>query len=266
MRFCYPLQSELLSRPLSRRKCRGSSEDDGDDDIVFPYPVTRDRGHAQHLDLSHEPKPYMYGHVGGSTHDAAVMAPRSSPSHSRASDGRPDSATALIGPSSGFASMALATGAGGLLSSVPGAQSRGGEVGRQASHSSTGHLPPGAAAPATYLGSSSGSGSTPGSSRYPPQAVNPPSSILSSFPVEKVDSSNSFAKAPLVVSEGGGQSARAEKKSAPDPPLPEGDIIIHMDGGLLAVPDHGLLASGSGSKTPAQPEVSNSDAPPAYVA
>ncbi|KAI9466086.1 hypothetical protein BJY52DRAFT_320693 [Lactarius psammicola] len=159
--------------------------------------------------------------------------------------------------------MTMATGAGGLLSSVPGAQSKGGEVGRQASHSSIGHLPPGAAAPATYLGSSGGLGPAPGSSRYPLQAINPPSS---SFPVEKVDSSNSSVKAPLVVFEGGRQPAQAEKKSALDPPLPEGDIIVHMDGGRLPVPDHGLLASGSGSKTSAQPEISNSDAPPAYVA
>ncbi|KAH9059987.1 hypothetical protein EDB87DRAFT_650994 [Lactarius vividus] len=248
-------------------KCCGSSEGDGDDDIVFPYPVTRDRDHAQHLDLSHEPKPYVYGLVGGSTHGAAVMAPRSSPSLSRASDGRPDSATALIGPSSGFASMAMATGAsaGSLLSSAPGAPSKGGEVGRQTSHGSISQLPPGAAAPSTYLGSSNGSGPPPGPSRYPLQVVNPPS-IRSSFPVEMVGASNSSVKVPLVVSEGGGQSARAEKKSASGPSLPEGDVIVHTDGGRLPVPGHELLTSGSGSKTPAQPEVSNSDSPPAYVA
>lgn len=246
------------------RKCCGPSEGDGDDDIVFPYPVTRDRDHAQDLDLSHEPKPYVYGLVGGSTRGAAMMAPQSSPSDSRASDGRPDSATALIGPSSGFTSMAMAT--GGLLSSAPSASSKGGEVGRQTSHGSiSSQLPPGAAAPSTYLGSSSGSGPPPGPSRYPLQAVNPPS-IRSSFPVEMVGSSNSSAKAPLVVSDGGGQSARAEKKSASGPSLPEGDVIVHTDGGRLPVPGHGLLASGSGSKTPAQPEVSNSDSPPAYVA
>ncbi|KAH9180432.1 hypothetical protein EDB89DRAFT_1919100 [Lactarius sanguifluus] len=249
------------------RKCCGSSEGDDDDDIVFPYPVTRDRDHTQDLDLSHEPKPYVYGLVGGSTRGAAVMAPQSSPSDSRASDGRPDSATALIGPSSGFASMAMATGAsaGGLLSSAPSAPSKGGEVGRQTSHGSIIQLPPGAAAPSTYLGSSSWSGPPPGPGRYPLQVVNPPS-IRSSFPVEMVGSSNSSAKEPLVVSEGGGQSARAEKKSASGPSLPEGDVIVHTDGGRLPVPGHGLLASGSGSKTPAQPEVSSSDSPPAYVA
>jgi hypothetical protein len=254
-------QSEHLSRSLSRRKCRRSSEEE--DDIVFPYPVTRDRGHAQHLDLSHEPKPYVYGLVGHSSHDGAVMAPRSSFSHSRASDGRPDSATALIGEPSGLTSMAMATGAGGLLSSAPSAQSKG-EAGRQVSHSPISYLPPGAAAPSTYLDSSSGSGGPPpGSSRYPLQVVNPPSSIRSSFPAEMAEGSS--AKAPLVVSEGGGQSARAEKKSAP-PPSHEGGIVIHMDGGRLPVSDDGGMASGSGSKTLAQPEVSNSDAPPAYVA
>jgi hypothetical protein len=151
--------------------------------------------------------------------------------------------------------MAMATGAGALLSS--GDQSKG-EVGRQASHSSISPLPPGAAAPSTYLDSSSGSGGPPpGSSRYPLQVVNPPSSIRSSFPAEMVDGSSSSAKAPLSV--------RAEQKSAP-PPLHEGDIVIHMDGRRLPLSDHGGLASGSGSKTLAQPEVSHSDAPPAYEA
>ena len=232
---------------------------------MFPYPVTRDRGRAEHLDLSHEPKPYEYGLVGRSTHDGAVMAPRSSLSYSRASDGRPDSATSLIGAPSGFTSMALATGAGGLVSSAPSAQSRG-EVGRQPSHSSISHLPPGAAAPGTYLDSGSGSGDpTAGSSRYPLQVVGPPASIRSSFPAEMMDRSSGSAKAPLVVSEGGSQSARAEKKSALPPPN-EGDIVVHMDGGRLPVSDHGGLASGSGSKTLIQPGVSNADAPPAYVA
>jgi hypothetical protein len=156
-------------------------------------------------------------------------------------------------------------GAGGILSSNHGAPSKGGEVGRQTSHSSAGHLPPGAGAPATYLGSSSsGSGSIPGSGRYPLQVANPPS-IRSSFPAEMVDNSNSSVKGPLVVSEGGSHSARAEKKSTPAP-LPEDDIIIHTDFGRLPVPDHGLLASGSEAKNSAQPEVPNTDAPPAYVA
>lgn len=255
------LPSDHLSRSLSRRKCRKSSEDE-EDDIVFPYPVTRDRGHSQQLDLSHEPRPYVYGLVGRPTHDVAGMPPASSPSLlSRTSDGRPDSATGLIGPSSGLTSMTMA-GAGGILSSIPDAHSQGGEVGRQTSHSSAGHLPPGAAAPSTYLGSSSsGSGSIPGSSRYPLQVVGPPSNRYS-LPAEMMDSS---AKGPLVVSDTGSQSVRASKKSAP-PAVPEGDIIMHTDGGRLPVSDHGLLASGSETKAPVQPEVSNSDAPPAYVA
>lgn len=239
---CRLLPNEHLSRSLSRRKCRRSSEDD-EDDVVFPYPVTRDRDHAQQLDLSHEPRPYAYGAVGRPTDDVAPMARQSFTSYSGASDGRPDSATSLISGPSGLTTMSMA-GAGGILTSIPGASSKGGEVGRQTSHSSNGHLPPGAAAPATYLGSSSsGSDSIPGSSRYPLQVANPPS-IRS-----------------MVISEGG----RAEKKSAPAPLLEE-DIVIHTDGGRLPVPNHGLLASGSGTKVPTQPEVSNSDAPPAYVA
>ena len=156
-------------------------------------------------------------------------------------------------------------GAGSILSSIPGAQPQDGSVGRQASQSSTGHLPPGAAAPATYLGSSSsGSGPIPGSSRYPLQVVGSPST-RSSFPGEMVDDFNSTGKAPFVMSESGGQSVRAEKKSAP-PLLAEDDVIIHSDGGRLPVSDHGLLASGSEPKVSVQPAISHSDAPPAYVA
>lgn len=80
-----------------------------------------------------------------------------------------------------------------------------------------------------------------------------------------VDDFNSASKAPLVMSESGGQSVRAEKKSAP-PPLPEDGIVIHSDGGRLPVSDHGLLASGSEPKVSVQPAISHSDAPPAYVA
>jgi hypothetical protein len=52
-------------RSLSRRKYH--HEDENENGIVLPYPVTSDRGHAQLLDLSHEPEPYLYGLVGRPT-------------------------------------------------------------------------------------------------------------------------------------------------------------------------------------------------------
>ena len=150
----------------------------------------------------------------------------------------------------------MASGPGGFVPS-------GGQVGRQTSHGSISQLPPGAAAPSTYFDGSSGSGGpTAGSSHYPLQVANPHSSIQSSFRAELAEGSSS-SKAPQVTSEGGTQLAQAEKMSA-SAPLPEGDIVIHMDGGRLPVSDHGVSAPGSGNKTP--PVVlSHSEAPPAYV-
>ncbi|KAI0306685.1 hypothetical protein B0F90DRAFT_797183 [Multifurca ochricompacta] len=94
------------------RKCYRPKES-GEEEMVFPYPVTRDRDHTRRrLDLTHEPKPYMYGFVGRSTPDAVATTSWNSPpltSHSRTSDRRPDSATALIGVSSEFTSIGLAS-------------------------------------------------------------------------------------------------------------------------------------------------------------
>ncbi|KAI0005913.1 hypothetical protein BJV74DRAFT_4577 [Russula compacta] len=147
------------------KKCRKPNADrEEEDDIVFPYPVTRDREQTRRLDLSHESRPYEYGIVGRSTPDTGSPA---LVSH----DGRRDSATALIGTSS-MGSIPMA--------SAPSIQSRGGDVGRQASRSSNPLLlPPGAAPPRDYHssdgGSASGSSTTPGtSSRRPLQVINPP--------------------------------------------------------------------------------------------
>jgi len=142
--------------------------------------------------------------------------------------------------------MTMATGAGVVLTSISETQSA--EVGRQTSHSSISYLPPGAL-PTTYLTSSGESGPAASSSRYPVPLVNPP---------------NSSGKAPLVISEEGGQ-ARAEKKTTPDP-VAGVSMVLLTDGDRLPVSVHGLAAPESGSKATTQPEEPNIDAPPAYVA
>jgi hypothetical protein len=80
---------------------------------VVPYPVTRDRDRTRRLDLTHEPKPHVYGLVGSTAADV-VVTPRNSPpptSHSRTtSDARPDSVIALIGPSSPGLTTTVASG------------------------------------------------------------------------------------------------------------------------------------------------------------
>ncbi|KAI0256575.1 hypothetical protein BJV78DRAFT_290531 [Lactifluus subvellereus] len=256
------------------RKCRKSGGDLEEEDIVFPYPVTRDRDQTRRLDLTREPKPYVYGLVG-STMAEEVVTPRNSPpptSHSRtANDGRPGSANALIGAAHS-GRMTTVTSASGSVASSYSAQSRRGEVGRQASHISANQLPPGAAPPLDHFslsGGRSGSGTAPGSSWLPLQTLNSP---LPSAPIRSspgvVPSSNT-TKALLAASERDIQLRRPEKKPTRDPSSGGDGPIHHTDWGRLQAPDRGPGGSGSGSKHSVPPQVTTPDvidAPPAYVA
>jgi hypothetical protein len=245
---------------------------------VFPYPVTRDRDRTRRLDLTHEPKPYVYGLVGSTAADVVVTTPRNSPpptSHSRTtSDARPDSVIALIGPSSPGLTTTVAS-APSTVGSVYSARARGGEVGRQTSHSSVSQWPRGAAPPMDYYGpSSSGSASsaTPASSWLPLQPIKPSvAPAPTRFIRGAVPSSNS-AKAPPAVPEPEPerQLGRPEKKPTRDLSSSGRDVFLHTDWGRIQAPDPSPSASGSGrSKHPPQPRVTTpdmNDAPPAYVA
>jgi len=274
-------QIKSLTSILSRKKCRKPDTDNREDeDIVFPYPVTRDRDETRRLDLAKESRPYEYGLVGRSMSTTSSGGPPSMIYDS--GDGRRDSITALIGATGGLTPTMSDT-----VASIPGAQTRGGEVGWQGSHSSTHHqLPPGAAPPlldrhspsVTGSGSVSGSSTAPGpSSRRPLQVINPPlspispASIRTGFSPEDVPSSGSVSMEPEK------QSVRSEKKSAHAfSSSSSGPILIHSDGGHIQGGDRRPSASGSGGvperKPSAQPEptttsvVDPTDAPPAYVA
>jgi hypothetical protein len=277
-------QIKSLTSILSRKKCRKPDTDNREDeDIVFPYPVTRDRDETRRLDLTKESRQYEYGLVWRPMPTTSSGGPPSMIYDS--GDGRRDSITALIGATGG-----LTPTMSGNVASIPGTQTRGGEVGRQGSHSSAHHqLPPGAAPPldrhspsVTGSGSVSGSSTAPGpSSRRPLQVINPPlspispASIRTGFSPDDVPSSGS---APMVAPEPEKQSVRSEKKSAHafSSSSSSGPILVHSDGGHIQGGDRRLSASGSGGvperKPPAQPEptttsvVDATDAPPAYVA
>jgi hypothetical protein len=243
---------------------------------VVPYPVIRDRDRTRRLDLTHEPKPYVYSLVESATAD--VVTPRNSPpptSHSRtASDARPESAIALIGASSPGLTMTVAS-APSTSGSGYDARARGGEVGRQTSHSSVSQLPPGAAPPMDYHGHSgrgSASNTTPGSSWFPLQTVNTTvSPAPTRFTRGAVPSSSSTKALPSVHEpEPERQLGRPEKMPTRDVSSSGSDAFMHTDWGRLQAPVPSPPASGSGSsKHPPQPRVTTpdmNDAPPAYVA
>jgi len=259
------------------KKCRKPNAGSGDEDEVrFPYPVIRDQ---QRVDLS---RPYDYGHMD---RPVSTAGPGSSPGMvpNTYSDGRRDSASALIGP--GLTPMASNS---GTLHSIPGIQNqvRGGDVGRQPSRGSGYPLPPGAAPPGggppmdhhsnpSVTGRSSVSGSSttsPGpTSRRPLQVMN--TAALSPI------SQSSFSQGHAPNSGSGpiaAESAWPEKQDVPS--SSSGPFMVHSDGGHIQ--GHGPSASGSSSalapdrKPSTQPEpgpttssnAEPSEPPPAYVA
>jgi hypothetical protein len=225
---------------------------------VFPYPVTRDRDQGRRLDLTKESRPYEYGLVGRSTQMTGPGSSSAPQSH----DGRPDSATALIGSSAiGLTPMASAS---GNFATMHGTQTGVGEVGRHSSHHST-TLPAGAALPDRYSysgGSVSASSSIPAapSNRRTLQVVNSPSSPPLSGPSFGAMAASG---SPPAVYEPEKQSVLSEKTHARGPSSSSG-VILSNDGGP------------SGSGPGGVPEITPSpeperiteepmDAPPAYV-
>jgi len=208
-------------------------------------------------------------------------------SHSRPSDARRDSATALIGSSSG--ALPPMASASANAASIQGTHSRGGSVGRQPSHSSAHHLPPGAAPPGAappgaappgaapphdyFSPSVTGSGSVSGSStaggppsRRPLQVINPP---LSPMPMRSSNDMSGSGSAPMVVPEP--ERLSMHKMPTQDIASSSGAILVHSDGGLIEG-DRRPSVSGSGvvleRKPPAQPVPTSEepiDAPPAYA-
>jgi hypothetical protein len=238
------------------KKCRKPSTVREEEDVVFPYPVTRDRDQTRRLDLNKESRPYEYGHVGRSTQ---MTAPGSSPAHSPAqSDGRPDSATDLIGASTpGLTPMASAS---GNIATIHGTL---GDVRRQSLHNST-TLPLGAAPPDHYsysAGSISGASAStaPAPSNVRPlQVINSPPMPLSGSSSGVVPSSHSIPHE---------QSAWPEKTHArglSSSTLSSDAQFQGRDGPSGSGP--GVVLQGTTSPVPGPIPEEPTDAPPAYVA
>lgn len=227
-----------LIEMLARKKCRRpqAAREEDREDVVFPYPVTRDRDQNRRLDLNKESRPYEYGHVGRPT-----SVPGSSPSPSH--DGRPDSATALIG-ASGLTPMASASGNIATIHSTLG------EVGRQPSHNSS--LPLGAAAPDHY---SHSAGSISGASLNTAPLASQPLHVINSSPPMPV---------PLTAHESTWPEKTPNRSSS-------GAVLSNDDQlqGLAGRPSGsgaGGVPEGTPSARPGPTAGDPTDAPPAYVA
>jgi hypothetical protein len=244
-----PSRTKWLTYILARKKCRKPDTVREEEDVVFPYPVTRDRDQSRRLDLNKESRPYGHGLVGRPTQ---MTAPGSSLAQS---DGRPDSATDLIGASTtGLTPMASAS---GNIASIHGALS----VGRQSSYNST-PLPLGAAPPDHYshsAGSISGASST--TAPRPLQVINSPPRPLSgsSSGSGAVPGSHSI---PFAVPE---QSAWPEKSHARGPSSSTLSSDTQFQGRPSGSGPGGVL-EGTSSAAPGPIPEEPTDAPPAYVA
>ena len=245
--------AKSLISMLARKKCRRPQAAREEEEVVFPYPVTRDRDQNRRLDLNKESRPYAYGHVG---RPSSVPGSSPSPSH----DGRPDSATALIG-ASGLTPM---TSASGNIATIHGTLD---EVGRQPSYNST--LPLGAAPPDHYshsAGSISGgslNGAPPAS--RPLQVTN--SSLPPMPPLSGSSSGAVLGPVPLTVQE----STWPEKN--PDRGLLSSSGAILSNDDQFQGPDGrpsgsgpGGVLQGTSSARPGPTTGDPTDAPPAYVA
>lgn len=211
---------------------------------MFPYPVTRDRDQNRRLDLTKESRPYQYGLVGHA-------APGSSPSPSH--DGRPDSATGLIGASGvGLTPMASASGNIATIHGTLGAA-----------------LPVGAAPPDRYShsggsvsGASSSTAPLASNQRAPLQVINspsPPGSPQSGFSPGAVP-----GPIPLAAHE-----SWSEKAHVRGPSLSSAGALSN-DGQFQGPSGSGRGEAPEGTPA-ARPESipitgDPTDAPPAYVA
>jgi hypothetical protein len=232
-----------------------------EEDLLFPFPVIRDRDRAHRLDLAHEPRPYVYGLVGSTTADI-VTTPRNSTSHSRtASDGRRDSTTALIGTSSPGLATPVASASTGNVAAAHGAQVRNGEVERQTPQSSTSQLPPGAAPPVDpFRPSGGGNRVTTGSSWFPLQPLKPSISPAPTRSIPGAAPSTTQAKPLPTVPVLERQPKRPEETPTQNHSPSSGDAFIHTNWGHQQAPDRSPR-----KKHLPQPRVTT-DAPPAYVA
>ena len=245
-----------LTYILSRKKCRKSGTVREEDDVVFPYPVTRDREQGRRrLDLTKETRPFE--HDRRSTQIGAPGMPV------QTHDGRRDSSAGLIGtPGVGLMSMASAS---GPLASVYGAQSSE-RRSSQVSH----RLPPGAApgaVPRDHYSHSGGSVSAASSvgptspNRRPLHVINSPPSPMPTPPGPSSGVVPGSSSTP-IGHEPEKQSAWPEKTHTRGASSSSGGILSN-DGHFQG---HDPRASVSAPVEPDPTPEEPTEAPPAYVA
>ena len=244
---------KLLTYILSRKKCRNPSAVREEEEVAFPYPVTRDRDQGRRLDLAKETRPYEYGLVG---RPSQIGASGTLPPQSH--DGRPDSSAGLIGtPGVGLTPMASAS---GPLATTYGSQNSE----RQASLH---RLPPGAAPRDHY--SHSGGGSVSASSSVGPASpprqslhvMNSPPSPMPTLPGPSSGAVPGSSSTPFAGYEPEQQSAWPEKTHARGTSSSTG--VLSNDGQFQG---RDPRASVSMSVEPEPITGEPTDAPPAYQA
>ena len=238
---------------LSRKKCRKPSAVKEEEEVTFPYPVTRDRDQGRRLDLTKETRPYEYGLVGRSSQ---IGAPGTLPAQSH--DGRPESSAGLIGtPGVGLTPVASAS---GPLATMYGSQ----HSERQASLH---RLPPGAA-PRDHYSHSGGSVSASSSvgptspNLRPLHVMNSPPSPMPTFTGPSSGAVPGSSSTPFAGHEPEQQSAWPEKTHSRG--ISSSSGVLSNDGQF-----HGHDPRASVISAPVEPEPiagEPAEAPPAYVA
>jgi hypothetical protein len=238
------------------KNCRKPSAVREEEDVVFPYPVTRDRDQRRRLDLAKETRPYEYDR-----RSTQIGAPSLS---TQTHDGRPDSFAGLIGPTGvGLTPMASAS---GPLATAYGAQNSE-RRGSQASH----RLPPGAApgvVPRDHYSHSGGSVSASSSvgptspNRRPLHVINSPPSPMPTLPGPSSGAVPGSSSTPIVGHEPEYQSAWPGKTHVRGASSSSGTILSN-DGQFQGRDPRASVSA------PVEPDPISgepTDAPPAYVA
>jgi hypothetical protein len=252
-----------LTYILSRKKCRKPSAVREEEDVVFPYPVTRDRDQGRRLDLTKDTRPYE--HDRRSAQIGAPGSPGRLPAQSH--DGRPDSSAPLIGTSGvGLTPM---TSASGPLATVYGAQSSE-RRGSQTSH----RLPPGAApgaVPRDHYSHSGGSVSASSSvgptspNRRPLHVINSPPSPMPTLPGPSFGVVPGSSSTPFAGHEPEQQSTWPEKTHARGASSSSGTVFSN-DGQFQGRDPRASVSAASALVEPDPIIGEPTDAPPAYMA
>ncbi|KAN0123976.1 hypothetical protein V8E52_002466 [Russula decolorans] len=238
------------------KSCRKPSAVREEEDVVFPFPVTRDRDQGRRLDLTKETRTYEYDRR--STQIGAPLA--------QTHDGRPNSSAGLIGTSGvGLTPMASASGPLAMY----GAQNSD----RRASQHSHG-LPPGAAPgaiPRDHYSHSGGSVSASSSvgptspNRRPLHVINSPPSPMPTLPGSSSGAVPGSSSTPFAGHEPEQQSTWSQKTHVRGASSSSGTILSN-DGQFQGRDPRASVSAASAAVEPDPIIGEPTDSPPAYVA